>query len=298
MTQSSNTITKLFFLIMENKICNTLNIRRKLKSLIFLLLSFHNYNIYPQQSGNIEQLNTLLSKYDSLNQFKGNVIVGWSGQVIYRNSFGMADYNKNISSNSKTLYNIGSVGKMFTATAIMQLSEKGKLNLDDNVDQWLREYHLPNAENIKITHLLSPTSGFGNYMLNSKYNPEKDYSLSQLVKLISKMTLEFETPGQKTSYSNSAFIILGRIIEKASGLVWWEYYLQNIFQPAKMQDVYRLMPNQPYFNKAKGYNFNAAGKFIFNTNDPVPFTDGGLYATSEDLIKFLFAIHFPYSQNR
>ncbi len=262
-----------------------------MKKVIFAtaILLIH-ISVFSQDFSMVNRLEKLMPEYDSLNQFSGNITLAYRGQVIYEHSFGLADHNKNILNNSSTQFNIGSIGKMFTATAIMQLAEKGKLNLDNPIRYWLGEYNLPNAEKITVKHLLTHQSGFGTYMRSKYFNSKQKYTLDELVKIIAKQPLLFNEPGQDAAYSNSAFILLGRIIEKISGISWLNYFQQNIFEPAEMKNVHRYLPGEYDNRKALGYDFNAAGKFSDVTNDPMPYSDGGLYATTEDLIKFLSAL--------
>lgn len=246
--------------------------------------------VLAQDFGMVQNLEKRMIKYDSLNQFNGNILLTNREKIVYKQSFGLADQNKNILNNSETQFNIGSIGKMFTAIAIMQLAEKGKLNIDESINLWLSEYKLPNAEKITIKHLLTHQSGFGTYMRSRNFNSKQNYTLDELVKIIAQQSLLFNEPGKDASYSNSAFVILGRIIEKISGISWWDYFVQNIFQPAGMNNMHRYLPGESNPNKAQGYDFNAAGNFMDVTNDPMPYSDGGLYATSEDLVKFLSAL--------
>lgn len=237
------------------------------------------------------RLEKILKTYSAVNQFSGNVLLSQNGKIVYEHSFGQSSYQQNAANTSQTQFNIGSMGKMFTAVAIMQLVEKGKLDLQAPVKTYLPEYGLPNADKINLTHLLTHTSGYGTYMRAKGFDGKKDLSLDEVVKIIASQPLQFDEPGKGNAYSNSAFVIMGRIIEKASGLSWMEYFRKNIFMPAGMKNTLRYLPGVEAPNKAHGYTFSSTGVYQDQTaKDPMPYSDGGLFSTARDLNAFLIAL--------
>ena len=167
-----------------------------MKRIIFATATLLIYiSVLSQDFSMVNRLEKLMPEYDSLNQFSGNILLAYQGNVIYERSFGLADHDKNILNNASTQFNIGSIGKMFTAIAVMQLAEKEKLNLDDPIKFWLGEYNLPNADKITIKHLLTHQSGFGTYMRSKYFNGKQDYTLDELVKIIAQQPLLFNEAG-------------------------------------------------------------------------------------------------------
>lgn len=147
-----------------------------------------------------------------------------------------------------TRFNLGSMTKMFTAVAIAQLAELGKLSFHDPISRHLPDY--PNeavASKVTIHHLLTHTSGMGDYQ-NEKFYARLDQlrTLSDLVPLFVNDPLAFES-GAKWDYSNAGFVVLGLIIEKVSGQDYFTYVKQHVFKPAGMTstDFYERDKNVP-----------------------------------------------------
>lgn len=237
-----------------------------------------------------KRLDLLMTAYSSMNQYSGTVALAHEGKVVYQKSFGLADQEKSKPNTNNSLYNIGSIGKMFTSVAILQLVGQGKLKLDAPISQYLPSSNLPNADKITPVHLLTHSSGYGTYMRSKLYENAKVHTLDELIKIIAAQPLVFDKPSAGSAYSNSAFIILGRLIETASGMNWWEYFQKNIFAPAGMQSVHRYIPGEAADGKSLGYSYSASGRYVNVTNDPMPYPDGGFYATAQDLIKFIIAV--------
>jgi CubicO group peptidase (beta-lactamase class C family) len=267
-----------FIISIVNLFCNHFKnktIAMSKKTTLALIAAFFFFSAIAQDLFIAKRLQALMPSYENLNQYTGTVVLAYKGKTLFQHSYGLADREKNTLNNSNSLYNIGSIGKMFTSVAILQLVEKGKLKLDEPIQKYLPEYNLPNADKITAIHLLTHTSGYNTYMRSKEFDNSRVYSLHELVKLIANQPLKFEKPGSGSAYSNSAFVILGRMIEKASGMSWWDYYTTNIFKPAGITNVHRLTPGQKVVNKAVGYSYNAAGVYENVTSDPMPYSDGG-----------------------
>lgn len=174
----------------------------------------------------------------TLNPINGNILVAENGKPIYKKSFGFADIKNKIPNSESSRFNIASVSKTFTAVAILQLKEKGKLNIDDSVKKHLPEF--PFAD-ITIRHLLSHTSGLPDYELFNHIDGEQIITNKDVVPSFNiwKKPLPFK-PGEKWEYSNVNFHLLALIVEKVSGLRFADYMQENIFSKAKMSDTYIL----------------------------------------------------------
>ncbi|KNY29309.1 serine hydrolase [Pseudobacteroides cellulosolvens] len=168
--------------------------------------------------------------------FHGTVLVEKAGKVILAKGYGMANYENSIPNTTSTRFAIGSMTKQFTAMAIMQLLERGKLKLDDKLIKYFPDF--PRGEEITIHHLLTHTSGIANYTNLAEYwalDPE-NVSEDIILNLFKNKPLEFN-PGENWNYSNSGYFLLGVIVEKITGKSLDSYWHKNIFEPLKMKNT-------------------------------------------------------------
>jgi CubicO group peptidase (beta-lactamase class C family) len=232
-------------------------------------------------------------------KFSGVVLIARDGKPFLVKAYGLADKSKNLPNNPETKFNLGSMNKMFTAVAIAQLAEQGKLSFDDKVGKFLLDY--PNkdvASKVTIHHLLTHTSGLGSYW-NAKFDARRATikTVADYLALFADEPLLFE-PGARFEYSNSGYIVLGAIIEKVSGQSYYDYVREHIYTPAGMKntDAYQITEATP--NLAMGYtnlgpdDKPASGPRRDNTgsrpNRGGP--AGGGYSTVEDLMRFATAL--------
>lgn len=197
------------------------------------------------------------------------VIVIQQGQILYKKGYGLADIEQNKPNTAETVFRLGSMTKSFTAMAILQLYDKGLLQIDDYVDKYLPE--TSNGNKVKIKHLLTHTSG----MTES---------------LDSELVF---TPGDQISYSNAGYNLLGRIIEKVSGLSYENYLRENIFIPLGMNNSGYEHPDLKAANSAHGYKIDEKGKYIDVSESDISgaYAAGALYSNAEDLYKWDQALY-------
>jgi len=224
--------------------------------------------------------------------FAGTLLVAKHGKVLTEKAYGLADREKNISATLDTKYRIGSMNKMFTAVAALQLADAGKLSLDAPIGKYLPDY--PNkdvASKVTLRHLLSHTGGTGDI-----FGPEYDKhrlslrTLNDYVKLYGNRALEFE-PGSQWAYSNYGFILAGVLIEKASGMNYYDYVREKIFKPAGMVHTDSYPEEEKVDKRSTGY-MKQGGKWVPNT-DTLPWrgtSAGGGYSTVGDLHRFAQAL--------
>jgi CubicO group peptidase (beta-lactamase class C family) len=240
----------------------------------------------------VEEIDQVITEYVKLDLFSGTVLVAKDGDVVYAKAFGEADKDFHVKNTLDTRYNIGSIGKTLTGTSIMQLVEKGKLDVMDPVIKYLPDF--PHGDKILIHHLLTHTSGTYNYFAHPDF-AQKIYtirSVSDALPLIYDQKLRFETPGTEFSYSNSGIIILGAIIEKISGKTYPDYLRENILDPLKMNDTGINFLENVVENRAVGYDKNITGKFTRNIfRMPPASADGGIETTVLDMLKFDQALY-------
>lgn len=231
-------------------------------------------------------------------RFSGVVLIAKDGKPIFEKAYGLADKAGNVPNNTDTRFNLGSMNKMFTAVAIAQLAEAGKLSFDDTVGKHLPDY--PNkdvANKVTIHQLLTHTSGLGSYW-NARFDANRKTikSVSDYLALFADEPLKAE-PGKRFQYSNSGFIVLGAIVEKVSGQNYFDYVKEHIYKPAGMKntDAYEMTANTP--NLAMGYTSEGrdgeAQVPRHENSDSRPNKGGpagGGYSTVEDLMRFHIAL--------
>lgn len=243
-------------------------------------------------NGSIEEVETLewLSRYsDKLNtdyDLYGSYLITKGNNVLYEKFYGYEDVRKQHLISKNTLFNIASGGKMFTAVAIAQLVENGKLTYEDKITKYLSGFLDPSkASKISIHHLLSHTSGINEYW--SGQNDKAVYSATATpdhMKLVYQVGYSFE-PGEKYQYCNSNFIALGAIIEQVTGKSFYDYVQENIFNRVGMQSTGYFHHGSK--NLANQLARNPEGKgWIEAVHGIRGSSAGGAYSNSADMLKF------------
>ncbi len=195
----------------------------------------------------------------------GAVLVVRDGQVLLKKGYGMADVDASLPNTPNTRFLLASVTKTFTATAIMQLYDRGLLDIDDPVSKYLPSF--PPGDKVKIRNLLSHTGGLPDFM-----------SYEQAM----EKPLEFE-PGTRVSYSNIGYQMLGKIIEKVSGKSYEEYLQENIFKPAGMSNS-GVDREASLKDRACGYLNSPDGfKSVGRSAATDGYSAGSLFSTVEDM---------------
>jgi CubicO group peptidase (beta-lactamase class C family) len=218
-------------------------------------------------------------------RFMGTVLVVKDSKTILDKGYGSADLEWNIPNTPATKFRLGSITKQFTAAAIMLLEERGKLKTSDPVRQYLPE--LPQSwDKITIFNLLTHSAGIFNYTALPDSNASKSRRMTpqQIVDLVRDKPLDF-TPGEKMSYSNTGYVVLGMLIEKLSGQSYAEFLKANIFVPLGMKDSgYEDQTITPL--RAHGYERNKDG--VLRNADFIDmsaaYAAGALYSTTHDLM--------------
>ena len=218
--------------------------------------------------------------------FSGTILVARSNKVIISKAYGYLNSKTKKMNSLETKYYIGSLTKQFTATAILILNSQKKLCIDDSISKYLDD--IPERmKSITISQLLSHTSGIHNFTDTLRYNLAskncKKISSDKLLEIILEMPLDF-CPGEKFKYSNSGYILLGKIIEVVSDCTYGEYLYKNLFLPLNMNDTAFEVDTELVDNVAVGYNKYG---FAYNVKDvSIPYSAGGLYSTVSDLLKW------------
>ena len=225
-------------------------------------------------------------------KFAGALLMARGDRVLLQQAWGNANRESPAAATSDTQFRLGSMNKMFTAVAVLQLVDAGKLSLNGTVGQYLRDY--PNrdvAAKVTVRHLLTHSGGTGDI-----FGPEFDAHLLGLkehrdyVALYGKRAPEFE-PGSQDSYSNYGYVLLGRLIEAVSGMSYYEYVQKHVYEKAGMTATGSLPESVVVPKRANGY-MKEQGKWLPNTNT-LPYRGmaaGGGYSTVGDLFRFARAL--------
>lgn len=209
------------------------------------------------------------------------VLVMRDGEVERAVGYGLANVEHGIAVTDETIFQSGSVGKMFTAAGILLLAEEGKLDPDDRLAQ-----HLPGPaawHRITIRQLLTHTSGLKDY--GEEFDYRKDYSDDAMLAAMQKLPLEFE-PGTQWSYSNSGYLILGLLTSKLAGKHWSDYQAEKIFQPLGMTTTRVISERDLVPHRAAGYELDEQSELKNQEWVAPPFNrcaDGALYFSLRDL---------------
>ncbi len=232
-------------------------------------------------SAKLDEYMTALTKEG---RFSGSVLAARGGRVLLAKGYALANVELDVPNTAETKFRLGSVTKQFTAMAIMQLQEKGKLSVEDPVCKYVPE--CPEAwRAITIHNLLTHTSGIPNFTSFPDYvrTMHERSPVAATIERFKGKPLDFPA-GEKFQYSNSGYILLGYILEKVAGQEYAEYLQQNIFGPLKMANTGYDTFSAVLRNRASGYS--RRGGNLVNAaylDMTIPHAAGALYSTVHDL---------------
>lgn len=221
--------------------------------------------------------------------------VAQDGALVYSRGYGYANLDYDIPVTPQTVFDVASVTKQFNAASIMMLVQDGKLSLDDDVRKWLPE--LPEYEwPITLRHMLSHSSGLRDYLNLFPLAGRNDHypiSHPQILQMMSRQRALVSPPGERRSYSNTAYMLLSQILERAGGQSLGEFTAEHFFGPLEMtgsfmyENLEEIVPR-----RATGYDRNDDGdvRIVHNYNFDVA-GDGQLYSTMEDLLRWDNYLH-------
>jgi CubicO group peptidase (beta-lactamase class C family) len=242
-----------------------------------------------------------LNQLAANDQFSGTVLVTRDGRPVLSRSFGYADKKKGIHNQADTIYCLASVTKLFTAIAVAQLVQRGSLTLLDTIGKHLSGFSADVADRVTIHHLLTHTSGLGDFTQDAGYFEEvftwttPQQMMDGTLDFIRTESLAFP-PGAGNRYSNSGYHVLGAIIAKVSGQSYYDHVRTHIFRPAGMTDSdFTTLPEwkagrrhaHPYPADASGARVDALdGTDVAYIGNPA----GNAFATGADLVRFVRAL--------
>ncbi|MGC2392713.1 MAG: serine hydrolase [Methylovirgula sp.] len=239
-----------------------------------------------------EAASALIAPFATAGLFAGSVVVAINGTSLLRRGFGLADRQWNVPHTPTGKFRLGSLTKQFTAAAILQLTERGLLRLDDDIAR-----HYPEApahwRGVTLFHLLTHTSGIPSYTSIPGFFREmaqRDLSPREIIALTAHEPLEFP-PGTQFKYNNGGYILLGQVIERLSGQTYEDYVRENILLPLGLagtgyERVAAIIPERvPGYRLRNGQIENAA--YIAMS---LPYAAGAIYSTVDDLLAWQRAL--------
>jgi len=240
-----------------------------------------------------KKINEFMMNLHNTRKFNGNVLVAKHGKIIYEKAIGWANYMRRDSLKIGSQFELASVTKTMTSTAIMLLVERGKLRLDQNVKEFFPDFPY---EGVTIKLLLTHRSGLMNYVYftDDLYRKErrdwrKGISNADEMALIAKYKPKnYNTPNKSFRYNNSNFMVLGSILEKVTGMPYADFMKENVFKPALMEHtavyskaVYDKIPVDVVGHDRGQWRYSVAQNFLDG-----PVGDKGIYSTVGDLYLF------------
>jgi len=218
-----------------------------------------------------------------------SLLVVRAGKIVLAEGFGLANVELRVPVKPETVFQSGSVGKQFTATAVMMLVEEGKVGLDDPLTKYFTDAPATWKE-VTVRELLSHTAGFGDYPKD--FNFRKDWTEGEELKLIESIPLSYP-PGTKWAYSNFGYVTLGILIHRVTGEFYGDFLQQRIFQPLGMQSTRIISEADIVPNRAAGYQLVKGELKNQEWVSPVVNTtaDGSLYFSILDLAKWDAALY-------
>lgn len=231
--------------------------------------------------------------------FNGNVLVAQNGVILYKKSYGLAHFEKSErdSLNENSKFQLASLSKTFTAVATLKLIEAGKLSLKDTVQKFFPDFPYPG---ISIENLLSHRSGLPNYayafddsMHVNFYRYEKPYpdnaTIMHWFATVPKTPPRYNVPNRTFSYSNTNYMVLASIIEKASGMPFEHFVRKNIFEPLGMKNTWIATTRNDSINQYRTAGYQGNRRIPKDYYDDVV-GDKGVYSTIGDLFKWYRAL--------
>lgn len=268
--------------------------KRLIVLLALFLIAFHSFGQPPG-------ITNFIDAYAKKNNFNGTILIQKKSGIIYQKSFGLANYQFKIPNKIDTKYKIASITKLFTAVLIMQLYEKGKMDVNKTIKNYLPEYKGEGTDKVTIHQLLNHTSGLANMdtvksvesaLKNGLPVYQRPATTDGLLNNYCSGTLVNE-PGKVFDYNNAEYIILGKIIEKIYNKTYEQVVKENILQPLKMKNSGLLYQQDIIDGLADTYFYrDDIGKLVPDL--PVYmenwYAAGAMYATANDLLKFSNAL--------
>ena len=256
------------------------------KTIFFFLFPFWFSSCTAQnnETETTRELAEIVKKYYDNQDFMGSVLVAQNGNILLSEGYGFADIENKTENTPNTCFYLASVSKLFTVACIAELKNRGLLNYNSTLSEFIPDY--PNGDKITIEHLIQHKSGIVDVVNDTPYDFKTAFtSINGLIEEFKHLPLHFQ-PGEHYQYCTSGYVLLAYIIEKVSGMSYSDFIQTQIFDRLKMTNSYSVINTSPE-SQAKGYN-KVDGKFIpgaeFSMSQFVG--AGNLSSTTGDLYKW------------
>lgn len=227
----------------------------RIQFLIFLL--FLTNSSFAQKENKERQLDSIFSMLNEQNQFSGTVLIAEKGNIVFEKAYGYSNEDSKKKNDTRTIYELASCSKQFTAAAIVLLKRQGKINYEDKISKYFPEFIF--WDKVTIYDLLHHTSGLPEFLadMSKEWNPDKIATNDDLIDFYAsrKDTLQFE-PKSRHRYCNTNYVLLASIVERISGKTYADFLVQNIFKPLKMKHTFvycSRLSRKEIKNYATGY---------------------------------------------
>ena len=241
-------------------------------------------------SGFERRIDTLMAPLVARGDASGVILIHHADQTRFADAYGFANREHDAPNHLNTRFLIGSIGKQFTAAAVLALQDSGRLHIDDRLDQHVPGF--PNGDRITLRHLLAHTAGISRDLPDIERNTRTSHTLEEIADLIKRASLVSE-PGERTNYSNNGYRILARVIEIVSGEDFGAFVKTRILERAGMRDSGVFRDQDSVKRLATGYCpwFGPDGvgpaPYCASSNGLGP---GGIYTTAADLVSWSHAL--------
>ena len=263
------------------------------KTILVLALCGAVFNpLNAQQDAKLSvEFDKVLKEELPLKETGATVLVSSRGKMIYKKALGMANLELGVPMQPDNVFRIASITKQFTAIAILQLMEAGKLHLQDEITRFLPNYPLQGSK-ITIEHLLTHTSGIRDYtsIKDSTQRGKIDFTPAEMISYFQNQPMRF-AHGSRYEYSNSNYFLLGYIIETITGKTYGQYLEDQFFGPLRMSSSFYSSDTKIIKNRAAGYTKGANG--LHNATSismTQPYAAGAILSTVEDLFRWQQAL--------
>lgn len=238
-----------------------------------------------------EAVGAFLAEQAAAGELSGSVLVAYRGEPVFRAAYGLADRNGSIPNRVETRFDLGSIQKLLTKTAVASLLAEGRLSLDDTVARWLPAYPDPEvARKITLRHLAEHSSGLGDIFTDGFRDASKTRfrEPEDFFPLFAHEPLLFE-PGASRSYSNAGYQVLGAVVAAAAGAPFSQVVARRVFEPAGMEASGFFARDLPTPDLAVGYTRDTEDGSLANNLFRLPVVGspaGSSFSTVDDLLRF------------
>ncbi len=235
-----------------------------------------------------DRLDRYMRVWEEAGQFSGTVLVAQGEQVLLHQGYGFANLEFEVPNTASTIYRIASITKLFTAAAVLQLHDQGKLALEEGLAAYVPEYK--HGREITLHHLLCHASGIPDYTALPEYTTRIKLSPEVIIQWLNDYPPPCE-PGKRTEKSNSNYVLLARIVEQVSGMSIEEYFNKNLFGPADLERTGVCRNEDVIAGMAGGYSVSGEGAVHGDYYEMTgAYGSGFLYSTAGDLLQWIKAL--------